>query len=483
MLRYKSFADIAKTMGRNIPATERPIVCIQGLGFVGAAMALAVANAHDSEGLPYFNVVGVELPISEGLSRVESLNSGRFPFKNSDSKIVKALSEAYSIGNLIATTDVNVYSLASVTIVDVNLDVSYVNGNPTLVFNGFRSAIRTVGKYMQPGSLIIIETTVPPGTCKKMVAPELETVLIERGLPQDSILLAHSYERVMPGNAYFDSIVNYWRVYAGHTPEASDACKAFLSKVINVKSYPLTHLSSTTASETAKVLENSYRAVNIAFIEEWSRFAEAVEIDLFEVISAISQRPTHSNIRKPGFGVGGYCLTKDPLFAGVSARELYGMLDLKFPFCTQAVTINNAMPLTSLDRVQAMLGGELSGKTILLLGVSYRPDVSDTRYSPSEVFVAHAQARGARVICHDPLVDYWPELNIEVSSELPSLEDIDAIVFAVPHAEYAKFKLHNWLNGATPIIFDANNVLSKAQRTALRIAGCKVASMGRGEDL
>lgn len=483
MLRYKSFADIAKTMGCNIRNADRPVVCIQGLGFVGAAMALAVANARDSEGLPYFNVIGVELPTSEGLSRVESLNSGRFPFKNNDSKIVKALSEAYSMGNLIATTAVDVYSLASVTIVDVNLDVSYVGGNPTLVFNGFRSAIRTVGKYMPPGSLIIIETTVPPGTCKKVVASELETAMKERSLPEDSILLAHSYERVMPGNSYFDSIVNYWRVYAGHTPEAADACEAFLSKVINVKSYPLTRLNSTTASETAKVLENSYRAANIAFIEEWSRFAEAVGIDLFEVISAISQRPTHSNIRKPGFGVGGYCLTKDPLFARIAACELYEMTDLRFPFCSQAVTINNAMPLTTLDRVQAMLGGKLYDKTILLCGVSYRPDVRDTRNSPSEVFIVHALTRGARVICHDPLVDYWPELNIKVSSEFPPPQDIDAIVFAVPHAEYSKLKLVNWLNGATPIIFDANNVLSKAQRAALRTAGCKVASIGRGEDL
>ena len=481
MLRYKSFADIAKTMGRNIPATDRPVVCIQGLGFVGAAMALAVANARDSEGLPYFNVVGVELPTSEGLSRVEALNSERFPFRNNDSKIAKGLSEAYSMGNLIATTAVDVYSLASVTIVDVNLDVSYVDGNPTLVFNGFQSAIRTLGKYMQPGSLIIIETTIPPGTCKKVVAPELETALIERGFPKDSILLAHSYERVMPGNSYFDSIVNYWRVYAGHTPEAADACKAFLSKVINVKSYPLTRLNSTTASETAKVLENSYRAVNIALIEEWSRFAEAVGIDLFEVVSAISQRPTHSNIRKPGFGVGGYCLTKDPLFAVLAARKFYRMSDLEFPFCTQAVGMNNVLPLTSLDIVQAMLGGELSGNTFLLLGVSYRPDVRDTRYSPSEVFVAHAMARGAQVICHDPLVDYWTELNMKLPSELPSSAGVDAIVLAVPHKEYIELDFQAWLDGATPVVLDANNVLSEAQRTALRVAGCKVASIGRGE--
>lgn len=483
MLKYKSFADIAKTMGRNIPATDRPVVCIQGLGFVGAAMALAVANARDSEGLPCFNVVGVELPTSEGLSKVEALNSGRFPFKNNDSKIAKALSEAYSIRNLIATTALEVYSLASVTIVDINLDVSYVDGNPTLEFNGFRSAIRTLGNYMQPGSLIIIETTIPPGTCEKVVAPELETALIERSLPQDSILLAHSYERVMPGRNYLDSIINFWRVYAGYTPDAADACEAFLSKIIDVKSYPLTRLGSTTASEFGKVLENSYRATTIAFMEEWGRFAEAVGVDIFEVVAAIRKRPTHSNIRTPGFGVGGYCLTKDPLFGKLAAKEFFGLENMDFLFSTKAVLTNNAMPLVSLDKVQSLLGGDLKGKIILLLGVSYLHDVGDTRYSPSQIFIENARLRGAKVIWHDPLVDYWPELNESTETKLPSPIGVDAIVFAIPHEEYRNLEAGRWLNGAKPIIMDAFNVLSKQQREAFRKAGCKVVSIGRGENL
>ena len=117
----------------------------------------------------------------------------------------------------------------------------------------------------------------------------------------------------MPGKNYFDSIVNYWRVYAGIDDESAKKCEKFLKKIINTKDYPLTRLSDTTSSETAKVLENSYRAANIAFIEEWGRFAEDIGIDIFEIIESIRMRPTHSNIRQPGFGVGGYCLTKDPI--------------------------------------------------------------------------------------------------------------------------------------------------------------------------
>lgn len=128
----------------------------------------------------------------------------------------------------------------------------------------------------------------------------------------------------MPGSHYLDSIVNYWRVYSGVTKESADRCMHFLQSVINTEEYPLTQLSSTTASETAKVLENSYRALNIAFMEEWGRFAEEIGINMFEIVEAIRKRPTHANIMKPGFGVGGYCLTKDPLFVKIGAEKFFG---------------------------------------------------------------------------------------------------------------------------------------------------------------
>ena len=114
----------------------------------------------------------------------------------------------------------------------------------------------------------------------------------------------------MPGKNYFDSIINYWRVYAGIDKKSADRCERFLSKIINIKDYPLSRLKNTISSECGKVLENSYRAVNIAFMEEWGRFAEDANIDIYEIVKSIRLRPTHQNIRQPGFGVGGYCLTK-----------------------------------------------------------------------------------------------------------------------------------------------------------------------------
>ncbi|MEP6909074.1 MAG: nucleotide sugar dehydrogenase [Actinomycetota bacterium] len=461
-------------------ASQRPLVCIQGLGFVGSAMAIAVASASRPGGEVCFDVAGVDLPSPDGERKVEAINAGRVSVATTDVKLAAALAAAHRRGNLSATTDERVYESASVAIVDVPLDVVHTDDGPTVSFDGLRGAIRTLGERMPVGSLVIVETTVPPGTCERVVVPELEGALAARGLPPDALLVAHSYERVMPGDAYFDSIVNFWRNYAGHTPEAADACEAFLSQVVNIEEYPLTRLHSTTACETAKVLENSYRATTIALMEEWGRFAEAVGIDLFEVISTIRRRPTHSNMRQPGFGVGGYCLTKDPLLGQIAARQLFGLENVDFPFSTLAVETNRRMPLVSLEMLDALIDGGLTGKNILLLGVSYRQGVGDTRYSPSEIFVRGALEQGASVVCHDPLVTEWPELDLAVANKLPSLDRVDAVVFAVPHREYGELDVRRWLNGTRPVILDSNDVLSTAQHQTLREMGCAVASIGRG---
>jgi UDP-N-acetyl-D-glucosamine dehydrogenase len=460
--------------------SSRPIVCIQGLGFVGAAMAVSVASACDAEGLPIFNVFGVDLPNPCGLAAIAALNEGSFPRPTTDEKLISATKRVHENCNLVATSDESVYGLAEIIVCDINLDITEDKQSPDVDFESFEAGIRTIGKNMQPGTLVLVETTVPPGTCARVVAPVLANELNCRNEDPDSFLLAHSFERVMPGANYFDSIVNFWRVYAGHTPEAAKVCRKFLEKVVNTQDFPITELASTTASEITKVMENSYRAVNIAFIEEWARFAEAVKVDLFEVIGAIRKRPTHSNIMQPGFGVGGYCLTKDPLFAKIAAHRLFDREDLSFPFCEHAVTVNDAMPRVSLQRLEKMLGG-LQGKRIALFGVSYRQDVGDTRYSPSETFFHAADEKGAVVKAHDPMVVEWAELGLELDPALPVASSIDAVVFAVPHQEYREMDVIAWADGAKPAVLDANNVLSPKQREELRSVGCNVQSIGMGE--
>lgn len=470
-----------KEAGKTPFKKERPIVCVQGLGFVGIAMALAVANARNSKGEPIYNVIGVDLSTPEGKAKVDSLNAGLLPIASADPKMELAMQASNKAENLFATTNDDAYLFANFALVDIHFDVKFVGEKPTVAFDSLKKAIRTIALRAPKGCLIVVETTVPPGTCDRVLAPEIKSCLKERQLPEDSILLAHSYERVMPGAEYFDSIVNFWRVYAGHTAKAAEACGTFLSNIINTKEFPLSRLKSTTASEMGKILENSYRAMNIAFMEEWGRFAEAVNVDLFEVLTAIRKRPTHSNIRQPGFGVGGYCLTKDPLFAQVSAHEIFKMPELDFPFCKRAIVANNVMPLVSVTNLKRLLGGTLKDKRILLLGTSYREGAGDTRFSPSQIFVEAVLQEKAKVTCHDPLLDYWHEMKMKLDPKLPNPRDFDAIVFAVPHTEYRELDLTKWLGESTPLLFDANNVLTKNQLASIKQTKAPFWGIGRGE--
>ncbi len=460
--------------------TRRKVVCVQGLGFVGSAMSVAIASARDKEGNPSYNVIGIDVPSEAGFRKAMSINEGVFPFENSDKKLEKKLQEASTIGNLKATTDKENFKYADIVVVDINLDVKYSDdGYPYLDLDLFKEAMRAIGSRIKEDTLVLVETTVPPGTCQRVVRPIISEEFQKREITGEPHI-AHSYERVMPGENYLDSIISYWRVYSGIDEESADMCKAFLESVIRTDEYPLTRLKNTTSTETAKVLENSYRATTIAFMEEWGRFAEAVDVDMFEVVDAIRMRPTHSNMRQPGFGVGGYCLTKDPFFAMLASKELFGRDDLEFPFSTMAVRYNNKMPVVSVDYIDRFLGG-LKDKKILLLGISYRQDVGDTRYSPSEIFAKEVIKRGGIMTYQDPLVTNWMEMDISVKQEIPLFEEFDAVVFAVQHKEYSDIDFSSIHTAKKLLIFDSNRVLIDEQiETINNNSSLIFKSIGRG---
>lgn len=460
----------------------KKIVCVQGLGFVGAAMAVAIAMAKTKNGRPIYEVVGVDLDNEVGVERVTSINNGKFPFHTTDENLIAAIENVHLSGNLRATTDPKVYSEADIIVVNVQLDIAFGESEPELVFNSFNKAIEAAALRMRRDTLMIVETTVPPGTCEKIVIPTVSKIFLERNLDPEKFLLAHSYERVMPGKNYLNSIINFWRVFSGRNEESADLCKKFFASVINTDDFPLTQLASTTASETAKVMENAYRAVNIAFIAEWVKFAESAGVDLIEVIDAIKQRPTHANIRYPGLGVGGYCLTKDPAFAPAAARELFG-LNLDFPFSNLAIRECMNMPQHAIDKIRIAMGNDLSGTRILILGVSYRPDVSDTRFSPSEVLYHGLTQLGAEVDVHDPLVDVWEEVGVTVMQKVPDLTQYDAVIFAVAHEPYRQLDLIRLLGRNERLIYvlDAFVVFDKDQRNAFRSAGINFEALGVGD--
>jgi nucleotide sugar dehydrogenase len=230
-------------------------------------------------------------------------------------------------------------------------------------------------------------------------------------------------------------------------------------------------------------MENTYRAANIAFIDEWTKFAEAAGIDLYEVIDAIRVRPTHSNIRFPGIGVGGYCLTKDPAFTPAAAKQILNYQELEFPFSHLALQVNQAMPLHAAAKLSKLLGGDVHDKKILLLGISYRQDIGDTRFSPVETFARALLQSGAKVQAFDPFVTEWPEMDWQLPSQLPSPMSFDAVVFATPHRDFMELDLVSWLGEARPTVLDTINAVSKSQRERCRQFGIQIESIGRGDGL
>ena len=197
---------------------------------------------------------------------------------------------------------------------------------------------------------MVIETTLPPGTTDKIILPIFKKQLKKRKIKLTDIYICYSYERVMPGNNYIDSIISNHRCYSGINQISKNKCKSFFKKFINYKKFKLTEFNNIIECETAKILENSYRASNIAFIDEWTKAGEVLNIDLKKIIKAIRLRNTHSNLMWPGLGVGGYCLTKDPNFIKFSIKKFFNK-KLDFPIISRTSSINKNMFNTSLKFV------------------------------------------------------------------------------------------------------------------------------------
>lgn len=462
------------------------VVAVQGLGFVGSAVAAAVADARDDHGHARNLVIGVDLPSQSAYWKVAKVNEGEPPIRAPDPALENVIQSAVRAGNLRATTEPEAYGLADVVIIDVHLDVSARATEASSIrvdMAAFESALRTVGRHMRADALVLIETTVPPGTVELVAKPILLSERSQRGITAP-LRLAHAYERVMPGPKYMDSIRRFWRTFSGIDAESRTLARDFLGSFIDVEGHPLWELDNPAASELAKVLENSYRATNIAFIHEWTLFAEKAGINLFEVVRSIRVRKgTHDNIRQPGFGVGGYCLTKDSLLAQWAATHHYGGgVDLTLTL--QAIRINDEMPLHTHGLLTTVLDGKLAGKRVAILGASYLPDVADTRFSPTATLVDAVRRDGGIPVVHDPSVSTWmerPDITIE-PSVARALAGADAVVFTVPHRAILDLDVETVLRavGGPCAIVDAQDIIPDSKAELYRNAGCRVVGVGKG---
>jgi nucleotide sugar dehydrogenase len=339
--------------------------------------------------------------------------------------------------------------------------------------------------------------------------PIVKKAFEERGIAQEP-LLAHSFERVMPGREYVCSIRDFWRVCSGLNDEARRRVMKFLSEVLNVSKYPLTVLDRPIESETCKIVENSYRATLLAFLNEWSLFAERNGVDLIKVINAIKVRPTHSNMIFPGPGIGGYCLPKDGGLGVWSYQTLMGFDDDIFKITPLAIDINDTRALHAAELVRDALrnmGRIVAASRIAVLGVSYREDVGDTRYSGSEILVRKLTEMGADVIVHDPYVKHWWEMEKQDTYPAPghsrsrffrnqerlkdlvvhkdlakALRGANAVVLAVRHQSYRNLDPDEMVEmaGKPAAVVDCFGILDDCAIRRYFELGCEVKGLGRG---
>ena len=419
--KIEKLANKAKAEGKEV-------VVVMGVGFVGAVMAAIVADTVDENGKPDKFVIGSQRPSVRSYWKIPVLNRGVSPVKAEDPEVDILIDRCVNEKKtLVATFNSDCLKLADVVVVDVQCDYkkkelgNMRTGEADMA--ALEATMKTIGEKMQPHCLVLIETTVAPGTTEFVAWPILKKAFTKRGI--DSVpLLAHSFERVMPGREYVSSIRDFWRVCSGCNPEARQRVEKFLHEVLNTDEYPLTVMDRPIESETTKIVENSYRATILAYLHEWSIFAERNGVDLIKVINAIKMRPTHSNIIFPGPGIGGYCLPKDGGLGYWAYKHILGFEDgdSLFKITPTAIDINDTRGLHVAQLTRDALRNMdryIAGADVLICGASYRQDVGDTRYSGSEMVVRKLTEMGAEMRVHDPYVDHWYEL--EIQETYPSL--------------------------------------------------------------
>ena len=439
-------------------------ICVQGLGYVGATTALILAG-EQKNGVPLFKVFGLENKSKTGVERAKMLNRYIFPFKSADKDIGSYLKKIKKKGNLKTTTDKKVLNNVEVVIISLGLDLK--KNLTDFKSKNFLNAINDIGNNIKEDTLIVVQSTVPIGFTKRFIYPILKRCFKKRKLDYNNILLAHSYERVTPGAKFLNSIKNSSRVYSGINDISKIKCKYFLKKFINYKQFPLTELKNTDESEFSKILENSYRAVNIAFIDEWRQFSEFLNLDLERIIQAIRLRKTHANIMMPGLGVGGYCLTKDPLFAELSAKKIFKK-NIKFKFSSSSVLTNEQMLKSNIRKIKKIIKNKKIKKNkVLIFGLSYKADVDDLRHSPALSLAVSLRKNKQKVYFFDSFIKK-DVMGIKKLKNLSKINNFDIIIFAVNHENFKKVNFNNLKINRGTTVYDANLVLTNKQESILR---------------
>lgn len=363
-------------------------VAVIGLGYVGMPLAQAASRGGLSV-LGYDIDPALVADLNSGISHVDDLTDG---------DVSEMIEKGFT-----ATDDPSRMRDADAIVICVPTPLAD-DGGPDL--RHVEAAIETVASQLRAGMTVVLESTTYPGTTDEVVRPALEAGGLVAGR---DFHLAFSPERIDPGNTRYGA-QNTPKVVGGHTPACTAAASAFYGRFVDT----VVPTKGTREAETAKLLENTYRHINIALVNEMARFCHDLDIDLWDVIAAASTKPFGFQAFYPGPGVGGHCIPIDPNYLSHSVRARLGY---PFRFVELAQEINSTMPAYVVRRAQDALNDDaraLKGSRVLLLGVTYKADIADERESPAVPLARQLVAHGARVQFHDPFVRRWRALDGQV---------------------------------------------------------------------
>lgn len=429
-------------------------IVIQGLGYVGLAMMTFCAGAKKN-GKYIYNVVGIEKNSVKGLKIIKRINSNEVPKIVDDKNFSNFYLKLIKDKRINVSVDDSEYSEADIVIVCSNCDYNFINGKVKL--ENYIENIDQISKKIKNNCLLIIQSTLPPGTTDKILEPLIKKNLKKRGIKNFDI--CHSFERITPGKDYYFSMKNVERIIGGKNHKSIKNVKKIFKNIFNLKSDKIVEFNSPSESETCKIIENSYRATNIAFIEEWRKFCSKNNLDLEKILSCIRQRKTHSNIMRSGIGVGGYCLTKDPLFAKAASKQILHE-EFEFPLSSAAVKVNQKMTYNVMSEIKKKFSKKILGKKVLLIGVSYREDTNDTRYSPAEGVFNFFKKMRCKLKFYDPIVGFW-DYSQSHSIEKKKLKNFDVYVYLIKHQSFKKLNIP-YKNKS--LILDLNHVLESKKK-------------------
>jgi nucleotide sugar dehydrogenase len=385
---------------------------VMGLGYVGLPLASEAVRCG-------LHVVGLDLDAA----KVAALNNGRSHVDDlTDREVADLLEQGFT-----ATTDEACLADAEAAVICVPTPLA-AGGGPDL--GAVTGAATTVAGHLQQGMLVVLESTTYPGTTEDVVRPILERGGLRAGV---DFHLAYSPERIDPGNENW-TFRTTPKVVSGVTPRCRAVAEMFYGKLVDT----VVPTRSTREAEMAKLLENTYRHVNIALVNEMSVFCDELGIDLWDAIAAASTKPFGFQAFRPGAGVGGHCIPIDPNYLSYRVR----LLGYPFRFVELAQEVNARMPAYVASRAQRLLNARrksVNGSKVALLGVTYKPDIADSRGSPAQPLARRLLELGADLCYHDPHVDTWAvssTVALTAVSLGSALSDADLVIVLQLHAEY-----------------------------------------------